>query len=270
MIPLFLAALAAAMPPRPVAHPRPPRVVTVTTSDYHFSLPRVLPAGPTTFVLVNRGRELHHLDLVRLADGKTVDDLVRALHTPGPLPSWATPVGGPNGTDPGARSLPTTLTLEPGRYAALCMIPSPDGVPHAMKGMVTGLTVKGHRHATARLPHADAEIGLVDYAFSTSRPLTRGVHDIVVRNDGTQDHELELVRLHKGKTVGDLAAWAQHMTGPPPAAFLGGVAPLARGASNEMRVDLAPGDYAFLCFIPDARDGKPHIAHGMMRQFTVQ
>jgi hypothetical protein len=34
-------------------------------------------------------------------------------------------------------------------------------------------------------------------------------------------------------------------------------------------VNLEPGEYALLCFVPDDEDGKPHIQHGMAKQFTV-
>jgi len=34
--------------------------------------------------------------------------------------------------------------------------------------------------------------------------------------------------------------------------------------------DLAAGDYGFICFVPDAKDGKPHMMHGMMQQFAVK
>src|SRR5581483_8647812 len=91
--------------------------------------------------LVNRGRELHHLYLVRLENGKTAKDFVAALKKGGPPPSWATDVGGPNGADPGTSSFVVSVPLAPGHYAALCIIPGPDGVPHAMKGMYKDLVV---------------------------------------------------------------------------------------------------------------------------------
>ena len=34
--------------------------------------------------------------------------------------------------------------------------------------------------------------------------------------------------------------------------------------------DLKPGKYVLLCFIPDARDGRPHSAHGMAKEITVE
>ena len=36
-----------------------------------------------------------------------------------------------------------------------------------------------------------------------------------------------------------------------------------------VELELQAGEYALLCFIPDARDGAPHVAHGMIEQITV-
>ena len=41
------------------------------------------------------------------------------------------------------------------------------------------------------------------------------------------------------------------------------------GSHAFIELDLKPGSYGLLCFVPDAKDGKPHAAHGMMRVFTV-
>ena len=67
-----------------------------------------------------------------------------------------------------------------------------------------------------------------------------------------------------------LAAWAQKMDSPPPAEFLGGVAPIAPGGRNELALSLPPGHYVMLCFLPDAKDHDPHIAHGMVHEFTIR
>jgi hypothetical protein len=248
--------------------PAPQPVVAVAT-DFHLALPATLPAGPTTFELENRGREPHQLYLVHLEQGKTEADLVRAFQAGGPLPAWAVDAGGPNAVDPGATSTPATVELVPGSYAALCVIPSPDGTPHVMKGMITMLTVTPRRTAAAE-PSADLTVKLVDYGYDLSAPLTRGAHEIRVVNDGKQSHELVLLRLHPGKSMQDLAAWAEKMSGPPPASFLGGVSPLSPGGHNEFAVELTPGRYALLCFLPDANDGKPHTLHGMAREIDVK
>ena len=244
--------------------------VIVTATDYRFDMPDTLPAGPTKFQLVNHGRELHHLFLVRLSDGKTAADLAAAMKRPGPLPSWAVEEGGPNGADPATTSLATIVDLEPGRYAAMCIIPGPDGIPHVMKGMIRDLVVRPvtQRVAAERMP--STTISLVDYAFQPSRPLIGGHHLVLVRNDGKQAHELEIAKLLPGKTPRDLASWAGKMAGPPPAHFIGGVSPIAPGKSNELALDLSPGHYVFLCFVPDAKDGKPHVAHGMVSDFVIR
>ncbi len=254
-------------------------VVTVVATDYHLALPASLPAGATTFQLVNHGHELHQMMVVRLEQGKTEADFMAALRKAGPsgqLPAWAVGVGGPNGTSPGETSIATTVTLQPGHYVAMCVIPSPGGTPHFMKGMITPFTVTAARTAKAApMPAPDETIKLVDYTFQFSKPLAAGRHVIRVVNAGTQWHELELVRLNPGKTVKDLEAWegaveAGKPAGPPPADALGGVAPLDPGHSATMTVDLAPGRYGMLCFLPAKADGKPHFMHGMAMDVDVK
>jgi hypothetical protein len=34
-------------------------------------------------------------------------------------------------------------------------------------------------------------------------------------------------------------------------------------------VDLPPGDYGLLCFLPDSKDGKPHYEHGMAKELKA-
>jgi hypothetical protein len=263
---VIVAASAGGIQPGPA--PRSPHV-TVVATDYAFSLPDTLPPGPVTFRLVNRGRELHHLYLVQLAEGRSAADFVAAMKAGGPPPAWSTDLGGPNGADPGTTSLATTVTLAPGHYAAVCVIPGADGVPHLMKGMYRNIVVGGPMRSSTRVAAARDTIALVDYGFDTHARFERGVRRVLVRNLSKQSHELELARLLPGKTPADLGAWAQKMAGPPPAHFLGGVSPLAPGQSNELRLDLTPGHYVMLCFVPDAGDGKPHVAHGMVHDFVI-
>jgi len=60
------------------------------------------------------------------------------------------------------------------------------------------------------------------------------------------------------------------MDGPPPLEPVGGTAGMGRGVSNDLILDLAPGEYGLFCFVPDAKDGRPHVAHGMVKQVTVR
>ena len=246
-----------------------PAIVTVTATDFRFDAPATAPAGAVTIHLINHGKELHQVQLIKLEDGKTAADFAKALQTPGPPPSWIKFVGGPNGIAPGQEAQATSV-LAPGSYMYLCFIPSQDGVMHAAKGMVRPFEVTATSGAATEAPAADVTITLTDYAFDSSQPLTAGPHTILVKNAGPQPHEIVLLKLAPGKKAEDFGRWAETgMKGPPPAEPLGGVGFLDKGSEGSFTADLTPGDYGFICFVPDAKDGKPHLAHGMMRTITV-
>jgi uncharacterized cupredoxin-like copper-binding protein len=265
---LFALALAAGAAPLPA--PSAARVVYVKTTDYHIALPDTLPAGETTFRVVNAGHELHHVVFVRLLGGHTVADVLAAMKS-GPPPAWVKLDGGPNAVSPGDTSLATSVPLRPGHYAVVCMIPGANEVPHAAMGMIGGLVVRPAAYPTAAAaPSHDATISLFDYGYKSSTPITRATKEVLVRNDGTQPHELVLVRLLPGKTMADLAAWSKKMSSPPPAEFLGGVGPIEPGESNSLALSLQPGHYAMLCFLADTKDHAPHIEHGMVHELTIR
>lgn len=248
-----------------------PNTVNVAAKDFGFDAPAKVPAGATRFELANNGKEFHQAQLIRLEDGKTLQDLAKAMKTPGPMPSWVKFVGGVNGIAPGG-SANATATLTPGQYAYLCLIPSTDGVMHLAKGMVRPfeVTAASSAAAPAEAPAADVTIKLLDYDFQPSPALTPGRHTIRVENAGPQAHEIVLLRLAPGKKVEDFGRWAETgMKGPPPAEPLGGVSVLDKGDHGSFEVDLTPGEYGFICFVPDMKDGKPHLVHGMMKQVKV-
>jgi hypothetical protein len=245
-------------------------VVTVVAKDFSFDAPTQIPGGVTAVRLINQGHELHHVVFIRLDDGKTPADLAAAINKPGPPPSWAKDAGGPNGTVPGGTSNATVI-LEPGNYVLVCFIAGTDNVPHMAKGMVRPLTVTASNGASgsASEPTADITLGLTEYSFAFAPVPTSGGHTIRVDNNGKQDHEIVLVRITPGKTVADLMAWLDKPAGPPPADLLGGISPMAPGRHAYFTADLTPGSYAAMCFVGDYADGKPHIAHGMIKPFTV-
>lgn len=254
------------------ATPAPaPTVVMVTARDFAYDAPSTLPAGLTTFRLASQGKEMHHAQLVRLDEGRTVEEFKQAVARGGEhgaMPSWARFVGGPNAPSPRGYT-EATVNLEPGTYALLCFIPSADGVPHLMKGMVMLITVTPAQ-SRAVLPTADLGITLTDYAYEIAPEITAGRRVVRVENAARQPHEMVLMRLAPSKTAQDVLIWLEKQDGPPPAELLGGTSFLSQGESNQITVDFTPGEYALLCFVPDHKDGKPHVAHGMVRQITVR
>ena len=265
----------------PAVHAQMPatgRVLTITAKNYAFDVPDSVAAGRTEIRLVNQGPELHHAFLIKLEDGKTPADFAQAMQAGGAFPSWARDVGGPNTPAPGKTSI-AVLDLKPGTYLLTCVIPSPDGKPHMMKGMARTLTVTAPAIAqparavaeeASTVGAADVTMKLVDYGFDLSKPLAAGKHVIRVQNVAEQSHEVVLARLAPGKTPQDLLNWIFKPEGPPPGEPMGGTAAMAKGEWNDIVVDLSPGEYAMFCFVPDAKDGKEHVAHGMIRQFSVK
>ena len=263
-LPLALGALLLFGPP-----PAPAiNAITITANEFTLEAPDTVSAGPVTINLQNDGKEFHHVWIARLEGGRTMADLEAAMKQPGPPPAWLRDIGGPNAPMPMGGRANATVVLKEGTYVLGCWIPSPDGVPHIMKGMVRKLTVlPAKRFAPA--PKPTVTMTLHDYGFALSQPLTPGRHVIEVRNLAEQSHEIELATLADGKSAHDLLAWTHKPDGPAPGAAVGGVSPIARGEVAWFEVDVQPGRYALLCFLPDAKDGKPHFEHGMVQELEV-
>ena len=245
-------------------------VAVIHAKDFSFDSPDSVTAGWTTFHLVNDGPGLHHAQIVRLDSGKTVADLEAAIKVKdAPPPKWIVAVGGPNAPDPSG-STDATMNLEAGQYAILCFVDLPDKVPHFTKGMIRGLKVTPGTAAAAPEPSSDIVVTLADYSFTVQGSLNAGKHTFKVVNKGPQEHEIELIRFAPGKTAKDVAAFIAKMEGPPPFSALGGVAGFMPGSTTYTTFDLTPGNYMLICFVPDAKDQKPHLDHGMVREFTVK
>lgn len=254
------------------AAPAPGRL-DIVAREFTFDLPAEIPAGYTMIRLRNAGTLPHHAVLARLEDGHSwteFRDSVPGMLKSGKIATWVVGVGGPGGVMPGDSSV-VGLTLEPGHYFVACWIPVPDGQPHILKGMIRPLEVgPAAAGGGAPEPTADLEIKTVEYAFQLSGPVTAGPHVVRIENVGAQEHEVQLMQLAPGKTAEDLAAWAaSDLQGPPPAMPIGGLDGLAPGRHGYLYLDLPAGDYLMTCFIFDAKDGKPHIVHGMQLPLKV-
>jgi len=251
-------------------------VITVHAKEFAFTAPATIAPGPTSFRLVNDGKELHHLTVMKLEQGKTLKDLEAAMKNPGPPPNWLVSVGGPNAAAPGG-SVEATLNLEAGNYILACFIPSPGSdTPHMMKGMIKPLTVAGGVSQAGGTfveePKAEIHLDVKDYGFVFSKPLTAGKHVIHVMNDGPQEHEVIFVKLNPGKHIADVVKYVEtdKMKGPPPSAIVDGMSGLAKGRTGTFTANLTPGTYGLFCMAPDVKDGKSHADHGMTAEFVVK
>jgi hypothetical protein len=245
--------------------------VVFTAHDYGFNGPERIPAGVTTVQIVNRGQDIHQIQILKLLQGKTAADFRAAIAAePGRIPSWVKFVGGPNAILPGADAV-ATMPLSEGEYLLICLIPNKQGTPHVALGMQKSLSVRGVKPVAVSVPQADVTITQEDFRFGLSRPITAGTHTMRVMNHGTQPHEVVAVKLGSGVSANDFAAaWEPGASEPPPGKPIGGVVGLERGGDAFFTARFEPGAYGLICFFPDRTTGALHFTKGMTLDFTVQ
>ncbi len=124
------------------------QTLDVHTEEYHFvGLPEELDAGYYIVNLVNDGNEAHELNVARINDDVTlsIDELIALPEGEvDTMIQFAGDVFAP----PGATVTGSLTLTEPGRFAAVCFIPTGTtadaegtGPPHAAQGMVQEITV---------------------------------------------------------------------------------------------------------------------------------
>jgi hypothetical protein len=247
------------------------REITIKATDFSFEVPKEIEGGLVAVTMENDGTELHHLQLARLRDGVTLDQVQKIL-AEGPeeaLFSMLEWVGGPSIVSPGGRSQ-VVLHLPEGQYLLICFLPSPDdGVPHFAKGMVVPLTVTASS-ADVSEPKADVSVTLTDFAFTMPSQIKAGKQVWKVTNKGAQPHEIPIARLMPGQTLQDALRFLQAPEGAPPFEYMGGLQAIDSERTGWALFDLSPGEYLALCFVPDPASGKVHIELGMIAAFTVK
>ena len=245
--------------------------VIFVAHDYGFAGPDRIPAGLVTMQVVNKGQDMHQIQVLRLPEGKTSEDFRAAISADaGRLPEWVKFVGGPNAVRPGGAST-ATMNLAEGRYLLICIIPNQQGVPHVALGMQKALTVKGGKPSTVSDPKARVTITQEDFRFVLSGPIKPGTHMVRVANHGSQPHEVVLVKLAPGASAREFGeAVEPGASGPPPGMPVGGVVGIEKGEQAFFTADFAPGRYGLICFFPDPVTGKPHYAQGMTSEFDVK
>lgn len=149
-----------------------------------------------------------------------------------------------------------------------------DEQPKARK--IHDLRVAGER-IHGMLPSTDTirSVGEAKWAARPKAINNRGI--LKYRNDSTDNHFIELVRLQPGKTEADFKEWVEQlMQGnetPPPVDFSAttGSGIIAPGKAMSMRYDLPAGKYMLLCWWPDSdMDAMPHVFMGMYRDITLR
>jgi hypothetical protein len=267
----------------------PPEVVWSATG-MAADLPAQLGPGYTLFTIASDAGTEDSLILFRLHEGTTLEalqlatgrvdeafmgdgDIAEAINEALALVDAIAEVSAPAGE---SRSFGAVLSE--GRYA-LEFTPAADGPPDRT---YHEFSVAGEAGAPA--PTADATVHLVDFAFAFPPDLPAGEQTWLVHNSGSQLHHMGVFTLADGATLEDFIAFMEQMGEDSPfeEPEPGDAEPLSipvdyigiisSGQESYHFVDLAPGQYVAVCFLPDHlgdATGQPHFMLGMMQVFRV-
>lgn len=251
--------------------PAAPEKLHIVARDYALEAPERIGAGLVDVTLENQGTEIHHATFYRIPAGRTLAEFREAIiEGKGTTPSWAVAYGGPNVALPGAPASRALLRLDPGEYAIVCIIPSPDHVMHAAKGMVRGLSVVGEPNA-AEPPAPTSTATLRDFGFDLDVPLKAGANVVHVKNVGQQPHEFVVFELFGNATTMEFLSKLDSGGDMPGRPVIGGTASLSPGEEVTTFLELTPGRYTIVCFdATGTEDYTPHFLHGMIQEFVLE
>ena len=248
-----------------------PIELTITAHDFKFDGPEEVEAGTVDFTLTNDGKEPHQVQLFKIDEGSTYEDVAAGLKKGDPEPvleivTAAGGIGSAAGIPPGSEWT-GSFELAEGSYAIVCFVHG-----HNSKGMYAPLEVVEGEAEAAALPEAEGQITLSDMKFTVDDSFDgSGTYEFV--NAGPSTHEAAIYKING--TLEEVQAFAEDPSGPPPGKgepeSAGGVSWMEAGQSTVLDVDLEPGVYAFLCFWSDEESkGKAHYELGMIEAFEVE
>lgn len=237
--------------------------------------PTSIASGLTRIEFVNPGTTEHGLWLVKLDEGKTVEEflgVMASIETDPQMPDWMAFYGGLT-VAPG-QDAAYTIDLVPGNYAMFSFSGGESGEPDVARGMMGMLEVtQAEDAANVAPPAADLRAELVDFSFVLEGEPAAGMQVLEVTNTGMEAHEMVWLKLEEGVTLPDVLEMmmsGEMGDGPPPFEFGDMVAPLAAGLTAWYEFDLSSGTYGWICFIPSiANEGAPHFMLGMTGQIEV-
>lgn len=261
--------------------------IRVSTDGTTNDVPTELEAGRYHVVLENQSDTLDiDLEVWQLPEGVTIDD-VTAYNESGAemVPDFffdANFNGGPS-TFAG-ETTGVILDLTPGEW--YFNIWSYDPETDEDSNMPVAVTVTGEM-AEMDEPVADVRIEMVEMDFVVPDAFSAGPQTWNVVTTGEQIHHLILSRVPDGTTEEHVLELVGMMMGPPASPEAGAspmaepalgfedvqdileTMPLAPGQFNVIEVDLEPGTYVMLCFLPDP-SGMPHVMMGMVEIIVVE
>jgi hypothetical protein len=268
--------------------------IRVTTDGTTHDFPTELEAGRYHVVLENQSDLNIDLEFWQLPEGVTLDDVLAFFDEAAETGDFSVPDfffdmvfnGGP--TTPAGETHNVVLDLPPGEWYVNLFTYDPE--TDERTDTPQPVTVTGEMPELDQ-PEVDVEIGLIEMDFVVPDTMQAGPQLWQVINYGLQIHHLVLSRIPEGtieeeviELAGSFFAPSDELdAGATPAAtpvVQAGLAfedvedvfwtlPFSQNQFNLYEIDLEPGTYAMICFLPDPR-GTPHVMLGMVEIVTVE
>ncbi len=257
--------------------------VVITVTEAGFQVPSEVQAGTILLTLENNAPFPAGFSLIQLPEGVSMADLM-----PPPAPEDATPAepsaeGGPEfppvlyeaiwaggaGADPGL-SGQAVVTLTAGEWI---IDAGPEaGFPPAI------LNVTGEAEGSIEAPEGAVAIELDNFQIVLPEQIPAGPQVWHATNIGDQPHEVFITRTPERLTVEDAMTVLQmdptaepdpSLPNPEEFEAVGFVAPISGDQSVLVAMNLEPGHYLAVCFMPTQDEDVPHAFKGMVTIFSV-
>ncbi|TNE58192.1 MAG: hypothetical protein EP340_06405 [Alphaproteobacteria bacterium] len=278
-----------------------PNVLEIEAVGMSFEGPSEVPSGWTTIRMKNTSDMLHFAIVDVLPEGVTAEAFASDVAVPfqkamngmnagdeeatnaafGEFPAWIAELGrngGPGFTSAGHNS-EATVYLAPGQYAIECYVKTA-GIFHTTPmedrplGMLLPLTVTESEAATGE-PEANVTVNVTNSGYEIVEGALQVGSNMIRVNFVEQQalptfvgNDIHLMRVSDESDLDVANSWMdwsapEGMETPSPVEFVGGLNDLPQGAHGYFKVDLAPGDYAFIGEQPDP------AAHGFLLPVSV-
>jgi hypothetical protein len=136
--------------------------------------------------------------------------------------------------------------------------------------LIVGLVAPGWATAHAAAPPPQVTITAVEYAFDVPDQIDAGLVAVTFDNRGQQPHNLKIWQLRAGKTLDDVkAARSADALFALVAAAFGGLSMTFPGTSQQVVLELPPGQFVLVSATRTSVDGEPDYAKGLLKVLTV-
>ena len=260
----------------------------IATDGADFDVPAEIEAGRYRVVLQNDSEMNVDLEVYQLPEGATVDDILAAYATliesgfeQIPDIFFAVDFNGGPTAGPG-KTGDVVLDLTPGEWVINLFAFDEE----TQKDIIVPkpVTVTGEM-PDLEDPAGAVEIGMVEMDFVVPEPIAAGPQVWKIVNNGKTGHHLILSQVPAETTEEQIVELASRFSGSAPTEA--GATPavpalnpedtvdvaktqvISSGRANWLAVDLPPGTYAVVCYLPDQETGLAHVMLSMVEVFTV-